>query len=107
MESIYFPMQKVEKIRPNLRLIYEYEAIEAVCHFIQKGGEIEPLLVWFDGENFRIWDGEKRWRACKKARLLKERYISPTPVCQYLPAMTQKPGKVKVSRKSCRSTSVL
>jgi ParB family chromosome partitioning protein len=57
---------EVEKIRPNLRLIYEYDAIEAVCRGIQKGGEIEPLLVWFDGENFRIWDGEKRWRACKK-----------------------------------------
>ena len=56
----------VERIRPNLRLIYHHEAIEGLCRWIQSGGEVEPMEVWFDGECFRIWDGEKRWRACKK-----------------------------------------
>lgn len=57
---------EVERIRPNLRLIYYYEAIEGFCHFVESGGEIEPLQIWFDGECFRIWDGEKRWRVCKR-----------------------------------------
>ncbi len=57
---------EVERIRPNLRLIYHQEALERFCRYIRCGGEIEPLQVWFDGEGFRIWDGEKRWRVCKK-----------------------------------------
>ncbi len=57
---------EVERIRPNLRLIFYQEALERFCHYVRCGGEIEPLQVWFDGEGFRIWDGEKRWRVCKK-----------------------------------------
>ena len=67
----------VERIRPNLRLIYHQETIEVLCRWIQLRGEVEPIQVWFDGECFRIWDGEKRWRVCKilgitrvKARLV-------------------------------------
>ena len=60
---------ELEKIHPNLRLIYSYEAIEALCRFIRGGGEIDPLEIWFDGEGFRIKDGEKRWRACKWLRI--------------------------------------
>jgi ParB-like chromosome segregation protein Spo0J len=55
----------VERIRPNLRLIYHHETIEGLCRWIQSRGEVEPIQVWFDGECFRIWDGEKRWRVCK------------------------------------------
>jgi len=55
----------VERIRPNLRLIYPSEFIDELCHSIQTKGLLEPIQVWFDGEAFRIWDGEKRWRVCK------------------------------------------
>ena len=55
----------VERIRPNLRLVYHSESIAWVCRSIQSRGQIEPIEVWFDGDGFRIWDGEKRWRACK------------------------------------------
>ena len=55
----------VERIRQNLRLIYHHETIEGLCRWIQSRGEVEPIQVWFDGECFRIWDGEKRWRVCK------------------------------------------
>ena len=55
----------VERICPNLRLIYPSESIEELCHSIQTKGLLEPIQVWFDGEAFRIWDGEKRWRVCK------------------------------------------
>jgi len=55
----------VGRIRPNLRLIYHSESIEELCRSIQTNGLLEPIQVWFDGEAFRIWDGEKRWRVCK------------------------------------------
>jgi ParB family transcriptional regulator, chromosome partitioning protein len=55
----------LEKIRPNLRLIYQSETIEWLCQSVRSEGLIEPIEIWFDGEAFRIWDGEKRWRVCK------------------------------------------
>jgi len=55
----------VERIRPNLRLIYHHETIELLCQEMRSSGQLEPIQVWFDGESFRIWDGEKRWRVCK------------------------------------------
>lgn len=55
----------VERIRPNLRLVYHSESIEGLCRLIRSCGHVEPIQVWFDGECFRIWDGEKRWRVCK------------------------------------------
>ena len=56
---------EVDRIRPNLRLIYTRETIERVRLHHQSGEEMEPLEIWFDGECYRIWDGEKRWRVCK------------------------------------------
>lgn len=56
---------EVERIHPNLRMIYSLETLEGLCRFIQSGGRIDPVDVWFDGECFRIQDGEKRWRACR------------------------------------------
>jgi ParB family chromosome partitioning protein len=55
----------LEKIRPNLRLLYHRETIEVLCQEMRSRGQLEPIQVWFDGECFRIWDGEKRWRVCK------------------------------------------
>ena len=62
---------EVERIRPNLRLLYHREAIEGLCRFVQSGGEMEPIQVWFDGECFRIYDGEKRWRVCKTLGIIR------------------------------------
>ena len=56
---------EVESIRPNFRLIYHIESIENLSHAIRTQAQIEPIEVWFDGEGFRIWDGEQRWRVCK------------------------------------------
>ena len=55
----------LERIHPNLRLIFHSESIEWMCRLIQSCGQIQPIEVWLEGEGFRIWDGEKRWRACK------------------------------------------
>jgi ParB-like chromosome segregation protein Spo0J len=62
---------ELEKIHPNLRLIYSDETIAELCRFISNGGEIDPLEIWFDGEGFRMKDGEKRWRACKRLRIIR------------------------------------
>ena len=56
---------EVDRIRPNLRLIYTRETIERVRQYLEAGAEVEALEIWFDGECYRIWDGEKRWRVCK------------------------------------------
>ena len=55
----------LEKILPNLRVLCHKETLEMLCHFIRCHGQVDPMQVWFDGECFRIWDGEKRWRVCK------------------------------------------
>ncbi len=65
----------LEKIRPNLRLIYHRESLEMYCHFILSRGQVDPIQVWFDGECFRIWDGEKRWRVCKMLGITRVRVI--------------------------------
>jgi ParB family chromosome partitioning protein len=57
---------EIRKIRPNQRLVFSEESIEDLCRSILCHGRMEPLQVWFDGEGFRILDGEKRWRACKR-----------------------------------------
>ncbi len=64
MEKNFIEVE-VTHIRPNLRLIYHSESIEILCRSIQSEGLREPIQIWFDGEGFRIFDGEKRWRACK------------------------------------------
>ncbi|OGP55669.1 MAG: hypothetical protein A2Y65_02855 [Deltaproteobacteria bacterium RBG_13_52_11] len=56
----------LEAIQPNLRLIQTLESIEELCRSIQLSGHTQPIHVWFDGWHFRIVDGEKRWRACRK-----------------------------------------
>lgn len=56
----------LDRISPNLRLIYHGDLIEAQCRSIRSRGQVEPIQVWFDGECFRILDGEMQWRACKK-----------------------------------------
>jgi ParB family transcriptional regulator, chromosome partitioning protein len=57
---------KIEAIIPNRRSIFTVESIEQLIMSIQKNGQLEPIEIWFTGEDFRIIDGEKRWRACKK-----------------------------------------
>ncbi len=65
----------LERIRPNLRLIFHRESFEMLCRFILSRGQVDPIQVWFDGECFRIWDGEKRWRVCKMLGITRVRVI--------------------------------
>jgi ParB family transcriptional regulator, chromosome partitioning protein len=59
---------ELRKISPNLRCVCDWESIEELAGSILREGQVEPIDVWFSGESFRILDGEKRWRACKKLR---------------------------------------
>lgn len=56
----------ITKIFPNLRICYSNEEILTLCHSIRLEGQRDPIKVLFDGESFKIIDGEKRWRACKR-----------------------------------------
>jgi len=59
----------IAKISPNRRLCYSNEEILTLCRAIRLQGQCDPIKVLFDGESFKIIDGEKRWRACKKLGL--------------------------------------
>jgi ParB family transcriptional regulator, chromosome partitioning protein len=63
------------KISPNLRFICENECLEELCLSIKCKGQEEPIEVCFTGDDFRIINGEKRWRACKKLGLTKIKAI--------------------------------
>lgn len=56
----------IEKISPNSRMVFDEDAIDELSRDIQCQGQVEPIVVCLAGECFRILDGEKRWRACKK-----------------------------------------
>ena len=63
------------RISPNLRFICENESLEELCLSIRYKGQEEPIEVCFTGDDFRIVNGEKRWRACKKLGLTKIKAI--------------------------------
>lgn len=63
------------QISPNLRFICDNESIEELCLSIKCHGQQDPIEVWFTGEDFRILNGEKRWRACKRLGLIKIKAI--------------------------------
>ena len=64
---------KIDKIRPNYRLVYEADVILRLCDDIKLRGLQEPVVVELVESWFEIIDGEKRWRACKKIGLSKIR----------------------------------
>ena len=60
---------KITCIQPNLRIVCSGEAIEELCRSIRVGGQLEPVRVRLAEGVFRIVDGEKRWRACRKLKM--------------------------------------
>ncbi|GKT09849.1 ParB N-terminal domain-containing protein [Desulforhabdus sp. TSK] len=57
---------EVRKIHPNRRVVCLEESIEDLEQSIRQRGQLEPVEISFVGESFRIMDGEKRWRACRR-----------------------------------------
>jgi ParB family transcriptional regulator, chromosome partitioning protein len=57
---------EIRRISPNLRAVYSIECIEETASSIRCFGQLEPVLIFFEHDSFRILDGEKRWRACRK-----------------------------------------
>jgi len=57
---------RIDSIEPNLRSIVIREVLEELCRSLSLHGQSEPISVFFTGRSFRIIDGEKRWRACRK-----------------------------------------
>lgn len=57
---------RIDRIHPNHRLSYLDEDIEKLCARLLSESGCEPIEVFFDGEAFKIIDGEKRWRAQKR-----------------------------------------
>jgi len=66
---------EIRKILPNLRIVYPAESIEEMARAIKSQGDHQPIHIWFAHESFRILDGEKRWRACKRLGMNKIRAV--------------------------------
>ena len=69
----------VNKISPNRRLVFSDEAIENISESILLQGQLEPVEVLLVGASFRILDGEKRWRACRKLGMRRIRAVVAEP----------------------------
>jgi ParB family chromosome partitioning protein len=65
---------QIARISPNRRMVYSAEAIEGMEQSIRNGGH-DPILIRFEDDSFRIIDGEKRWRACKRLKMTTIRAI--------------------------------
>jgi len=65
----------IDKVRPNFRLVFEEEVILRLCADIRLRGLQEPIIVEMVEYWFRIVDGEKRWRACKRLGFRKVRAV--------------------------------
>lgn len=59
---------EIGRISPNRRIAYSAESIEEIEQSM-KNGQQEPILIRFEYDSFRIVDGEKRWRACKRLKM--------------------------------------
>ncbi len=62
---------KLTSIAPNARMVCTREDLDELCRSIRVEGQREPIVLWFSHGAFRIVDGEKRWRACKKLKMLR------------------------------------
>ncbi len=63
------------KISPNLRMVYSAECIEDIVQCIKRQGQLEPIHISFVRDSFKILDGEKRWRACKRLGMKRIRAV--------------------------------
>ncbi|HJX13421.1 MAG TPA: ParB/RepB/Spo0J family partition protein [Dehalococcoidales bacterium] len=64
---------KITRVLPNYCIICEESVILHLCDDIKKNGLREPIVVEMVEQCFRIIDGEKRWRACRRIGLDKIR----------------------------------
>ncbi|AFB20637.1 ParB/RepB/Spo0J family partition protein [Rickettsia canadensis] len=70
IESEIVQIINIDKIRPNEnqpRKNFEYDKIKELADSILNNGLLQPIIV---DNNFQIIAGERRWRACKLAKVL-------------------------------------
>ncbi len=60
---------EVEPNREQPRKHFDEEAIEELAESIKTYGLIQPIIVTKKDNYYQIIAGERRWRACKKARI--------------------------------------
>ena len=66
---------EIDKIHPDYCLVFEEDVILCFCDDIATRGLQEPIVVELVEYWFKIVDGEKRWRACKKIGLTRIKAI--------------------------------
>ena len=56
---------EINRISPSLRAVYTIECIEETARSIRCFGQLEPFLIWFECESFRILDGAVCFEQCQ------------------------------------------
>jgi ParB family chromosome partitioning protein len=56
-------------------MIYPADCIEEIVQCIKRRGQVEPIRISFEHHVFKILDGEKRWRACKRLGMIRIRAV--------------------------------
>ncbi|MCF0136789.1 MAG: ParB/RepB/Spo0J family partition protein, partial [Oscillospiraceae bacterium] len=69
-ELIYLPISKIEPRADQPRSYFDDEALQELAESIGQYGLIQPITVRkLDSGYYQIIAGERRWRACRMARL--------------------------------------
>ena len=63
----------VEPNRNQPRKRFDEESLEELADSIKRYGLIQPIIVTKKDGYYEIIAGERRWRACKKARIKRDR----------------------------------
>ncbi len=64
-------INKIIRDEEQPRKDFSEESLEALASSIKEHGLLQPIVVVKEGEKYKIVAGERRWRASKKAGLLK------------------------------------
>ena len=69
MEQIQYIAVDRITANPQVRKVFDLEALEGLAASLQEVGQLQPLRVRMVGDKFIIVDGERRYRAAKLAAL--------------------------------------
>lgn len=65
----YIPTDDIVRNPDNPRLIFRGEELEELANSIQDIGVQVPINVFKSGKQYKLIDGERRWRACRMINL--------------------------------------
>jgi ParB/RepB/Spo0J family partition protein len=65
----HLPTARVRRDPRNPRLLFPEAELERLTESISEAGVLVPVVVYRDGDNYSLIDGERRWRCARRLRL--------------------------------------